>query len=250
MHEVALKREAAKVIAYIEKYVTRVGTERKEEVLSLFDSMQQFFPSWGIATCPIMHPDIFYISRNCESILGHNRDTFLRNTRIDKFFELINDSDKDDLYNCMSFMHDTLEGVAPDDHQHYRHIFHYRFRKENGQWIYLHDEKATLVLRDSGNLYYSLFRDLTSERAFSGVKVEVYNQQGVISKVKEYKPSARRTALSRRENDLVTLIRQGLTTKEIAWHLNISHNTVRNIKSKLFEKFKVSNNVELLNLAG
>lgn len=40
-----------------------------------------------------------------------------------------------------------------------------------------------------------------------------------------------------------------LTNKEIACRLNISHNTSRNIRSKLFEKFKVNNVVELLNVA-
>ena len=39
----------------------------------------------------------------------------------------------------------------------------------------------------------------------------------------------------------------GLTTKEIAAHLNISNNTVRNIKSRMFAKYKVNNTIELLN---
>jgi len=48
---------------------------------------------------------------------------------------------------------------------------------------------------------------------------------------------------------LLSFIKQGLSTKEIAWHLNISPNTVRNIKSKLFEKYNVGNSIELLNIA-
>jgi DNA-binding CsgD family transcriptional regulator len=43
------------------------------------------------------------------------------------------------------------------------------------------------------------------------------------------------------------LIRSGLSTKEMAWQMNISHHTVRNIRQRMFEKFKVSNSIELIN---
>ena len=85
---------------------------------------------------------------------------------------------------------------------------------------------------------------------FSGVKVEIYREQPVFEKIVEYKPSHVKNKLSPREADLVDLIKRGLTTKEIAWQLNISHNTVRNIKSKMFEKYNVTNAIELLNMAG
>jgi DNA-binding NarL/FixJ family response regulator len=113
----------------------------------------------------------------------------------------------------------------------------------------MHDEKAILNLRGTGNLYYTLFRDITAEKPFTGVKAELFRQQGrQLDKIKEYNPSAERKPLSKREEELVTLIRQGLSTKEIAGHLKISPNTARNIKSKLFEKFNVNNSIELLNM--
>jgi DNA-binding CsgD family transcriptional regulator len=137
----------------------------------------------------------------------------------------------------------------PEEHVQYRAIFHYRFKKPNGQYMYLYDEKAALHLRGSGNLYYVLMRDITNERPFTGVKVELLQQEGqVFNKIREYKPSAQRKALSKREQELVSLMRQGLSTKEIAWYLNISQNTVRNIKSKMFEKYNVNNSIELLNM--
>jgi len=94
-----------------------------------------------------------------------------------------------------------------------------------------------------------LFRDVTAERPFTGVKVELFKQEDQgLTKIREYKPAARRNALSKREQELVNLMRQGLSTKEIAWYLNISQNTVRNIKSKMFEKYNVNNSIELLNM--
>lgn len=248
--EAILLRTADRVTNYIQKYVRRAGTEKREEALELFDNMHQFFPHFVIMTCPMMHPDITYISKNCESIFGYDMDTMIRNSRIDKFFNHIHPSDAQDLYACFSFLHDHMESVHPEEHINYRAIFHYRFQKADRQYMYMYDEKATLNLGGSGNLYYALLRDITADKAFTGVKVEVFKHGGTIEKINEFKPSSDRLTLSKREQQLVTLIKQGLSTKEIAWHLNISHNTVRNIKSKMFEKFNVNNSIELLNLAG
>jgi len=62
IREEILAREDNKVANYIENYVTRVRAENKEEVLQLFDSIYRLFPNWVIATCPIAHPDIYYVS--------------------------------------------------------------------------------------------------------------------------------------------------------------------------------------------
>lgn len=233
--------------AYIAQCVTLAGTEKREEVFALFDNMRLFFPHWIIMTCPVMHPDIHYISDNFQSILGHG-DDFVMNSSPEKFFDYVHEDDKEDLHSCLNFAHDLLESVPPEQHCDYRLVFYYRFKKRNGQFMYVHDEKASLYLPGSGNLYYALLRDLTTDKQFTGVKIEVFKQDRTLDKIKEYKPSANRNALSKREGQLVTLIKQGLSTKEIAWHLNISHHTVRNIKSKLFEKLNVNNTVELLNM--
>lgn len=248
MREGILHRTTQRVTSYIQQYVTLAGAEKKEEVLQLFDNMQQLFPHWGIMTCQLMHPGIFYMSGNSPYILGHSYDYLAGNNCIEKYFTHVHEADQSDLHNCFDVMHDYLEGVLPEHHHLYRSVFHYRFKKADGQYIYLQDEKAVLNLNGGGNLYYFLFRDITAEKAFSGVKIELYKQDRVMHKIKEYKPVSDRNTLSKREGELVTLIKQGLSTKEIAWYLKISHHTVRNIKSKLFEKYKVSNTVELLNM--
>jgi DNA-binding CsgD family transcriptional regulator len=231
--------------------VTLAGAEQRAEVLQLFDSIHQLFPNWVISTCPMMHPDIHYATGNCPSVFGHSTEYMISHASPEKYFTHIHEADQQDLFACFSFMHKFLESVPSDEHQHYRSIYHYRFEKANGQYMYLHDEKATLHLRGSGNLYYTLFRDVTPEKTFNGVKVELFmKEQDALIKIKEHKPSTQRNPLSKRETELVALIKQGLSTKEIAWHLNISHNTVRNIKSNLFEKYKVNNTIELLNMTG
>ncbi len=249
IREEILAREQNKVANYIETYVTRAGAENKEEVLGLFDSIYKLFPHWVIATCPMAHPDIYYISENTPHVFGYSSDYLLKHARMEKFFAHVHESDHADLYDCFSYTRGYLQSIPPSQHPGYRVVLHYRFRKPNGQYIYLHDEKAILDLR-GGNLYYVLFRDITEEKIFNGVKAEIFKQDQSLVKIDEYKPGATKNALSKREKELLSFIKQGLRTKEIAWHLNISPNTVRNIKSKLFEKYNVGNSIELLNIAG
>jgi DNA-binding CsgD family transcriptional regulator len=248
VRKAALRNSADRVIKYINEYVTLAGPEKKEEVLALFDSMHQLFPHWVIMTCPVMHPGIRYVSKNSTYIFGYSIDHLIQNSSPERYFSMVHDADQQDLLDCFSFIHDHLEMIPPDEHHVYRNIYHYRLQKADGRYMYLHDEKAVLSFNDSENLYYTLFRDVTAEKTFTGVKAEVFKQEEVLHKIKEYKPAAERNPLSKREGELVTLIKQGLSTKEIAWYLKISHNTVRNIKSKMFEKFNVSSTIELLNI--
>lgn len=247
LKEAALLRMTERLSAYIEGFVHIVGAERREEVFELFDKMNLLFPHWVIATCPIMHPDIHYVSNNHPFVFGHEKG-YVINTSVEKYFSDVHPADQEDLRECLGYLHDFIESVPPLDHCKYRAVLHYRFQKKNMQYFYLHDEKAVLHLRESGNLYYALFSDVSAQKQFAGAKVEIYKQEETLVKINEFKPSAERTSLSKRETELVGLIKQGLSTKEIAWYLNISHHTVRNIKSKLFEKYKVSNTVELLNM--
>jgi len=249
IREEILAREENKVVKYIENCVSRAGAENKDEVLRLFDSIYKLFPHWVIAICPMAHPDIYYISENAAHVFGYSSDYLLKHARMEKFFAHVHESDHEDLYDCFSYTRGRLQSIPSSEHHKYRVVLHYRFRKPNGKYIYLHDEKAILDLRGD-NLYYVLFRDITEEKTFNGVKAEMFRQGQSLVKIDEFKPGVTRNPLSKREKELLSFIKQGLSTKEIAWHLNISPNTVRNIKSKLFEKYNVGNSIELLNIAG
>lgn len=244
----ALVRMDRKISAYIEKYVNLAVTEKKEEAFFLFDNLNRFFPYWTIMTCPMMHPGFSYVSANCEQTFGYDREFVMNNCRPDKFFTHIHNADQEDLKECFAALHEFMLSIPPEEHYAYRCVFHYRFRKSNGQYMYMHDEKATLNLK-GGNLYYALLRDISDQRVFSGVRAEFFKNEDGLKKIREFKPSSERLFLSKREQQLVGLIKQGLSTKEMAWYLNISHHTVRNIKSKLFQKFQVNNSIELLNVA-
>ncbi|KAA2314205.1 PAS domain S-box protein [Pseudooceanicola sediminis] len=66
-----------------------------------------------------------------------------------------------------------------------------------------------------------------------------------LSQIRPYIP------LTRREREIISLLADGLTSKEIALKLDISHRTVEVYRAKLLKKFGVNNTSGLLNcLAG
>lgn len=56
--------------------------------------------------------------------------------------------------------------------------------------------------------------------------------------------------LTRREREIVSLLADGLTSKQIAQKLDLSHRTVKDYRSKLFRKFRATNTRGLFHTLG
>jgi DNA-binding NarL/FixJ family response regulator len=63
--------------------------------------------------------------------------------------------------------------------------------------------------------------------------------------VRMVKPG-RATLLTKREEDLLRLVAEGLANRDIAHQLNLSEHTVKNYMFRIFDKLGVSNRVELV----
>lgn len=244
----AWKRSSEMIVQYLEATTTLATSEKAGEVARLFENIHLLFPQWAILTCPVMHPHIRYASENCFEVFGHSMDYMTQHNQVEKFFSYVHDDDQEDVYKCYAYFYNYLGGIPSEEHQDVRAAIYYRFRSAKGQYIHLNDEKAALSLHGGGNFYYALFQNISDCRPFTGVRVEIFRRSLQMKRIVECKPSAKHIIRSKREGELVSLIRQGLSTKEIAHYLKISPNTVRNLKSKLFEKYGASNSIELLNM--
>ena len=247
----SIAKQSIRILRYVNNAIEPVENEDQDDIIKALYSMHKLNPACAIITCPVRHDNFFYISENSSVVFGYTPQYFADHFKeMQYFFSQIHQADINDFQHCMNFLESFLHNESPADYNKLRIVFHYRFRNAQGKYVYLHDERATLNSGGGTVIHYSLIRAMPDETVFSGSKIEIFKDGEVFKKVAEYKPSAAKNKLSKRENDLVVLIKKGLTTKEIAWHLNISHNTVRNIKSKLFEKYSVNNTIELLNMTG
>lgn len=244
-HPSILARTSHRILAFLDQRIVESTPDSNDEIVSALYSLHKIFPQWMIMTCPAQHNNFFYVSSNCQDIIGYSPD-YLQRRRPENIIQLIHEADLVHLQTCFQYCEHLVRNEA-GGHQYIRCIFNYRLQHADGHYLSVHDEKAAFVLTNGTMVYFSMLRDISQERAFAGTKVEVFRQNGSLVKLGECHPAKTARKLSPREQDLIGLIRQGLTSKEIAYQLKISHNTVRNIRSKMFEKYQVNNVVELLN---
>lgn len=248
MSNLLLLRATKKVMTYLDEQVQDQSCGSIEEALPFIGTIQRMFPQWVLQTCVNNHPGTRFISENCGDIFGYTASQLLADHYPLMLFSHIHEEDIEDLHQCFLFIEQFLREENYHPTEELRFVFQYRIRHKNGHFVHLYDEKASLHASKELTVYYSLLRDISHESVFSGVKLDIYTQGTQLRKIIGFKPSGD-PQLSKREDDILGLIRQGFTNKEIAAQLKISPNTARNIRQKIFKRYNVSNSIELLNKA-
>lgn len=246
-HYQSLSRTSERVMNFLEDYRKMKQQISYEDFEPVFQIIQNLFPEWTLMTCPVKHAQFRYISENCSYVLGFSAEAYKAASSPDFLFSRIHEDDVEALRQCFLYIDDFFRNTLPDEYPKMRCVFTYRFRKEDGSYIIVRDEKLMLKLSENDNLFYCIIKDISDETVFAGAKVDIFKQHITHEKVGSFKPGNDQTSLSKRETEVVNLLKRGLTNKEMAYHLNISQHTVRNMKQKLFEKYHVNNVVELLN---
>ena len=62
----------------------------------------------------------------------------------------------------------------------------------------------------------------------------------------DLKPYNTMNSLTNKEREVFSLVSSGLTTKEIASRLNLSHHTIESHRKNLLKKFQAKNSAELI----
>jgi DNA-binding CsgD family transcriptional regulator len=248
MNYSSLSRAGEKIISIVKETLGDQELISMEDIFPFMDTMQKIFPQWVFMICPFHHPESRYISSNCEQVVGYSS-----NDIYDLFpaglVAYAHEDDQRDIKECFSFLHNYLKENSREKYFDLRLSFQFRLKHKNGNYLLVQDEKSSLKLKNSTCVYYSILKDITEETPFTGVRLDIYKQDSSQEKLAEFRPSTHHVRLSKRETQLVSLIRKGLRTKEIADHLKISHHTVRNIRQRMFEKYNVNSSIELLNKA-
>ena len=243
----AITRTAEKIINYVNDQVHETKCDDIEDVFPMLKMIQNMFPEWVIHACPIKHPNIRFVTDNCKDVFGYPKQHFFEAKSAFAGSSFYHEDDVDEIHRCFLFIENFLKETPPSEYSGLRFVFQYRARHLRGHYLTVRDEKATIRINDSVTLFYTLLKDISSETVFSGVKLAIFNMEPTLKKIAEYKPADQHSKLSKRENELLTMIRKGLTSKEIAYMLQISQHTVRNIRQNMFAKYKVNNSIELLN---
>lgn len=157
---------------------------------------------------------------------------------------------------------------APQKRLEKSYYAEYRIKKPDGSWAWIGETKCVLTISDEGknDLLLGRLEDISGAKKNNENSLDkVLEEQGETNPLlsaalpllmpARYKQSASRekkapAKLTKRELEILNLIGEGYSTKEIAGRLFISINTVETHRRHLLEKMEVKNSMELVKQAG
>jgi DNA-binding CsgD family transcriptional regulator len=136
-----------------------------------------------------------------------------------------------------------------DEKANYKLINEYRVLNAHNQYIRVIEQQQILELDSFGNLWLSLsIIDISPNQEINeGIKSQLLNfRTGKIIPFEKEKKSNEiiDIGLTKREIQILRMVKDGLLSKEISTNLNISLNTVNTHRQRVLEKLKANNSME------
>ena len=220
------------------------------EMINSIKVVEAIYPSSIVMLCKRQHPAIPYISSNVSDLLGYTAE-LVKNLSIEEYFTLVHPDDHKGVKHCFDYMKDVIvnQGAILNPKK-FRFVFFYRMRKKSGEYLWIRDEKIVIENHQKRMIGITLLNNFNKDNHYFQVKVELnkYSNSQLI-KIHEFVPRLSKTKITNREVDVIRLIDQGLSNKEISESLNISINTVKNHRKNLFVKTNSKNSIELIRFA-
>lgn len=209
--------------------------------------LDQLFPGWVVIQCTSTH-DSRFLSSNGAAFFGlsaadrrhsfHDLSAFVHPDEVEAYRRVGQRTDE------------LLKDLNEAELSQIRFVTQYRLRRGQG-YLGVHEEKLFYLNARRELEHFTLLKELPADRVFTRVQLDWYSVHELgYRKIGSYVPTLPEQALTSREIEVVQLIREGLSSKEIAARLFISLNTVRNHRSNLFRKTNARNVVDLVTGVG
>lgn len=175
-----------------------------------------------------------------SDFLGYKPNDFL-NERINEWHSLVDISDRK---KFICFFFENSYSVNPVS-KNSKNTLVYKIRSKNGNLIHVLHEQNILQLEHK--LIFNSIIDITEKSKLD----DFFNELGRKSTNGFYKKPTLKSRkiieeVSEREHEVLRLIADGLSSREIANQLFISNHTAITHRKNLIEKFKVKNTAELI----
>src|SRR5687767_14237987 len=83
-----------------------------QQLLPSIEMMRQIFPGWTFKTCRLMHPNLDYISNNCDQLFGY-KSSIMGQMDQSQLYAHIPEEDCEDLYYSLLFMQNFYSDRSP-----------------------------------------------------------------------------------------------------------------------------------------
>lgn len=143
-----------------------------------------------------------------------------------------------------------IDTLHPDEKLNYKATCHFRIKDRNGRYIYVDNTTRIMHLSPYGKIWLILCcYNLSPYQEFiSGITSRIIND--ATGEIIEIKLSVKRAnILTKREKEILNLIKEGKLSKQIASILGISVHTVNRHRQNILEKLSVGNSVEAITAA-
>jgi len=161
----------------------------------------------------------------------------------------------DDLYTLMQHALSVLKlfyNLPVEEKKNVKLVSAFRMKNASQQYVRVIEQQQVFELDQAGNLWLALsILDISPDQKNmeQGLQSELLNfKTGNIISFKT-EPEDIGIHLTKRETEVLKLVREGLLSKEISDKLNISLHTVNTYRQRVLEKLGVSNSMEAVMLA-
>jgi DNA-binding CsgD family transcriptional regulator/PAS domain-containing protein len=190
--------------------------------------------------------NIAFFSKNYAHRLGYGRDDF--ESLNYAFFEAkIHPDDKYDLAMFGLSSLKLFKELSNDEKLNHKVVYEFRMLNASQKYVRVIDQYQILELDAIGQIWLMMSTlDLSpNQDVESPVKCQVHNFRTgkIIPSSIDHKPSLE---LTKRELEILTLVKQGLLSKEISDKLFISVHTVNTHRQRLLEKLGANNTIEAI----
>jgi len=192
-----------------------------------------------------------YIHPNGKDFYGKEAEDIL----LEDLIERIHPDDHDFFLRCEALVAQFLtERINPNDIFKYKFVYSYRFRAPNGEYRHFLHQCIAFARGEKGNMTTSFgvhsFIDHLSPK--SNLKLSIIGMDGFPSYlgIDIFDPKNALLLMdnpfSPREIQIIRMISEGFSSKEIASTLFISHATARTHRQNILDKAKCHNTAELV----
>lgn len=197
--------------------------------------------------------ETLYVSDGCEKITGYSVDeAFSLGPQL-----LVNFTHPEDYPVAMKTNQmavTKLYQANPEDRPFYSCVFYHRGVHRNGTVLNMMHQIFPVAFDLQGNpfIFANVITDITHLQMPRLPKtVLIDHKRNEYKLIEPGNPVIENVKLhlSKRESEVLQLLAEGLTTKEIAQHIGITFHTAATYRKRLREKTKVKNTTELVNYA-
>ncbi len=191
-----------------------------------------------------------FASANFSPIFGYN-PTEIKTIRKqgDLLEERIHPDDRIQLLEYQIEHGQFIYSLPPEERNDYQQIFQYRMLNAGQQYINVISRQQVIQKDRNGKAWIIMgMIDISPDQTPSEkVKRTLINRK--TGEILADTPASQEKQLTKREKEILLLIRQGFLSKEIADKLNISIYTVNNHRKNILIKLDVDNVIEAINTA-